>query len=68
MKAFSCSNGMLHLVVRCSDNCNVKKKMLHSSTEDAVKKAVSGVPIKIQANDCGDLDYQTILKDIKRGK
>ncbi|KAK2567089.1 Cofilin [Acropora cervicornis] len=50
----------------CSDDCNVKKKMLHSSSEDAIKKAVTGVQIKIQANDSGELDYQTILKDIKR--
>ena len=51
---------------RCSDNCNVKKKMLHSSTEDAVKKAVNGVHVKIQANDSGDLDYQKIVEDFKR--
>lgn len=50
----------------CSDNCNIKKKMLQSSSEDAMKKAVNGVHAKIQANDSEDLDYQAILKDIKR--
>ena len=40
--------------------------MLQSSSEDAMKKAVNGVHVKIQANDSEDLDYQAILKDIKR--
>lgn len=51
---------------RCSDNCTIKKKMLQSSSEDAMKKAVSGVHLKIQANDSEDLDYQAILKELKR--
>lgn len=50
----------------CSDNCTIKKKMLQSSSEDAMKKAVSGVHLKIQANDSEDLDYQAILKELKR--
>ncbi|XP_067016321.1 actophorin-like [Acropora muricata] len=50
----------------CSDDCNVKKKMLHSSSEDAVKKAVNGVQIKVQANDRGELDYQAILERLRR--
>lgn len=50
----------------CSDNCNVKKRMLQSSTEDAIKKAVTGVHIKVQANDSEDLDYQRILDILKR--
>lgn len=59
-------NWHVYPVFRCSDDCNVKKKMLQSSSEDAIKKAVSGVHIKVQANDRGELDYQTILDKIKR--
>ena len=53
---------------RCSDNCLVDKKMVQSSTEDALKKVLQGVSMYIQANDADELEYNEIAREVARKK
>ena len=53
---------------RCSDNCLVDKKMVQSSTADALKKVLQGVSAHIQANDADELEYNEIAREVTRKK
>lgn len=53
---------------RCSDNCLVDKKMVQSSTADALKKVLQGVSAHIQANDADELEYNEIAREVARKK
>jgi len=50
-----------------SDNCGVKKRMKYSSTKEILPKKLQGVK-SIQANDKGDLDFETVVNDLRKTK
>jgi len=50
----------------CPDVANIKDKMLYASSKDALKKAFVGVFTELQANDKGDLDFNTIREKLNR--
>jgi hypothetical protein len=50
----------------CPDNCNVKEKMVHSSSFTGVKNALEGAKFYLQVTDFDEL--QEALEDVKSGK
>ena len=42
--------------------------MTYASSKEALKNALSGIAAEVQANNEEELEYDTILKDITRGK
>ena len=54
-------------VHRCDDNASkIGDKMIYASTKDSVKKAFSGLGVEFQANDTGDMDYDTFAAEVER--
>ncbi|KAK7512399.1 cofilin [Phyllosticta citricarpa] len=43
-------------------------KMVYSSSKDALKRALNGIAVDIQANDEADIEYDTILNHVSKGR
>ncbi|XP_072015128.1 uncharacterized protein [Amphiura filiformis] len=53
----------------CSDNCNIGKKMIHASSKETLKKKLTGISgTGLHAVDRGDLAYEEVLAEARRGK
>ena len=46
----------------------IQLKMVYSSSKDALKRALTGIGAEIQATSEDDIEYETILKEVTRGK
>lgn len=47
----------------CSDGCPIKKRMVHASSEDTIKKNLEGIHGQIiQAHDKDDMEYEDAIK------
>jgi cofilin len=42
--------------------------MTYASSKEGLKSALNGIGAEVQANDDDDIEYNTILKDITKGK
>ena len=42
--------------------------MTYASSKEALKNALSGLAAEVQANSDDEIEYETILKDISKGK
>lgn len=42
--------------------------MTYASSKEALKNALTGLAAEVQANSDGDLEYDSILKDVTKGK
>jgi len=42
--------------------------MTYASSKEALKNALNGIAAEIQANRDDEIEYDTVLKDITRGK
>ncbi|KAI9894838.1 MAG: cofilin [Vezdaea aestivalis] len=51
-----------------SDEAKVMEKMLYSSSKEAVRKALNGIGAEVQANDQDDLEKESIIDRLKKGK
>jgi len=49
----------------CPDTAKIKKKMLYSSSWDALKKAFEGVGKYVQATDMSEASYDAVLEKCK---
>jgi len=49
------------------DTANVKKKMVYSSSKDALKNKLTGLQHFVQASDADELDYDEIIDKISKG-
>ena len=41
--------------------------MVYASSKEALKRALNGIAIEIQANDQDDIEYDTVLKVASKG-
>jgi len=57
----------LFLMSWCPDTAKVKKKMLYSSSFDALKKSLVGVHKCIQATDNSEASHDEVLKILRSG-
>jgi cofilin len=42
--------------------------MMYSSSKDALKRALNGLAADIQANDADDIEWETILSRVSKGR
>ena len=47
------------MIIRAPDSARIKQKMVYSSSKDALRKALVGVQVDIQANDISDIEYES---------
>lgn len=41
--------------------------MVYASSKDALKRALSGIAVEIQANDSDDIEHDSILAKVSKG-
>jgi len=56
----------LCLMIWCPDTAKIKKKMLYSSSFDALKKGMIGVSKFIQATDASEASAEAVLEKLKQ--
>lgn len=49
------------------DDAPIKAKMVYASSKEALKRALTGIAIELQANDTDDIEYDTVLKTVSKG-
>lgn len=49
------------------DDAPIKAKMVYASSKEALKRALTGIAVELQANDTDDIEYDTILKTVSKG-
>ena len=60
---------LLYFNSRANDqSCPIKKKMVHASTKDTLKKKLEGIATEIQAADKSDLDFDEVAKSVRKAK
>lgn len=42
--------------------------MVYSSSKDAIKRALTGVALDIQANDDADIEFATVIEKVSKGR
>ncbi|KAI4155450.1 MAG: hypothetical protein LQ340_000996 [Diploschistes diacapsis] len=50
------------------DDAAVFPKMTYASSKEALKNALNGLAAEVQANRDDEIEFETILKDVSRGK
>jgi len=41
--------------------------MIYASSKEALRRALTGVSIELQANDSDDIEHDTVLKTVSKG-
>ena len=55
------------LHTRCDDNkARIGDKMIYASTKDSIKKIFTGISLEFQANDRGDMDYDSFSAEVDK--
>ncbi|TCD64516.1 hypothetical protein EIP91_004012 [Steccherinum ochraceum] len=49
------------------DNAPVKRKMVHASSTDALRRSLVGIAVEIQGTDYSEVAHETILEKASRG-
>ncbi|POS73036.1 cofilin [Diaporthe helianthi] len=57
----------LTFVAWSPDDAGIKSKMVYASSKDALKRALSGIAVEIQANDADDIEHDSILAKVSKG-
>ncbi|KAJ9149836.1 Cofilin/tropomyosin-type actin-binding protein [Pleurostoma richardsiae] len=49
------------------DDAGIKAKMVYASSKDALKRALNGIAVELQANDPDDIEYDSVLNKVSKG-
>jgi len=49
------------------DDAGIQPKMVYASSKDALKRALNGIAIELQANDEDDIEHQSVLNKVSKG-
>ncbi|EOO04321.1 putative cofilin protein [Phaeoacremonium minimum UCRPA7] len=49
------------------DDAGIKAKMVYASSKDALKRALNGIAVELQANDTDDIEYDSVLNKVSKG-
>lgn len=41
--------------------------MIYASSKEALKRALNGIAVEIQANDTDDIEWDSVLKTVSKG-
>ncbi|KAI9665250.1 MAG: cofilin [Trizodia sp. TS-e1964] len=50
------------------DDAAVRPKMTYAASKEALKRTLQGVHVDCQASDIGDLEYESIIEKVKKGR
>jgi len=42
-------------------------KMVYASSKEALKRALPGIAVEVQANDADDIEYESLVKTVSKG-
>lgn len=42
--------------------------MTYASSKESLKNALNGIAVEVQANRDDEIEYETVLKDVRRGR
>ena len=51
-----------------ADYATIQPRMTYASSKESLKNALIGIAAEVQANRDDEIEYETILKDISKGK
>lgn len=46
----------------------LQPKMLYSSSKDALRRSLNGIAAELQANDEDDIEHESVLKAVAKGR
>ncbi|KAL2017810.1 hypothetical protein VTK56DRAFT_1673 [Thermocarpiscus australiensis] len=49
------------------DDAGVMAKMVYASSKEALKRALPGIAVEVQANDADDIEYESLVKTVSKG-
>jgi cofilin len=49
------------------DDAGIQPKMIYASSKEALKRALNGIAVEIQANDTDDIEWDSVLKTVSKG-
>ncbi|KAF1972217.1 actin depolymerizing protein [Bimuria novae-zelandiae CBS 107.79] len=52
----------------CPDDASQYPRMMYSSSKEAIKRALNGLAADIQANDADDIEWESILSRVSKGR
>ncbi|KAJ4307034.1 cofilin [Collariella sp. IMI 366227] len=50
------------------DDAGVMAKMIYASSKEALKRALNGIAVELQANDADDIEYESLVKTVSKGR
>ena len=50
------------------DSVSVQPRMMYSSSKDALKRALNGLAADIQANDPDDIEHDSVVQRVSKGR
>ncbi|KAK3062340.1 hypothetical protein LTS18_004329, partial [Coniosporium uncinatum] len=52
----------------CPDDAPQYPRMMYSSSKEAIKRALNGLAADIQANDADDIEYDSVISRVSKGR
>ncbi|KAL2149483.1 hypothetical protein VTH82DRAFT_8134 [Thermothelomyces myriococcoides] len=49
------------------DDAGILAKMVYASSKEALKRALPGIAVEVQANDVDDIEWETLVKTVSKG-
>jgi len=49
------------------DDASIQPKMVYASSKEALKSALPGLAVEIQANDTDDIEWESLVKTVSKG-
>jgi len=49
------------------DDANIMAKMVYASSKEALKRALPGIAVELQANDDDDIEWENLVKTVSKG-
>lgn len=46
---------------------SLQAKMVYASSKEALKRALPGLAVEVQANDADDIEYESLVKTVSKG-
>lgn len=49
------------------DDAGIMAKMVYASSKEALKRALNGLAVEVQANDADDIEWASLVKNVSKG-
>ncbi|KAK3946308.1 cofilin [Diplogelasinospora grovesii] len=62
------SRSKITFIAWSPDDAGIQAKMVYASSKEALKRSLNGLAAELQANDADDIEYDSVLKHVSKGK